>query len=72
VRQAVTRGFGVAFLSEMSIRRELAQGELIAVRVAGLEVERHLWLATRSGASLSPAAEAVATLLADLSRVQDF
>jgi len=72
VRQAVTRGFGVAFLSEVSIQRELARGELVTVRVDGLRVDRHLWLVTRNGASLSPAAEAVAGLLEELCRKKLF
>lgn len=64
IKQAVASGFGIAFLSEMSVRRERRQGELHIIPVEGLTVERHFWLATRSGRSLSPAATAFAALLA--------
>lgn len=65
VKQAVTRGFGSAFLSSLSIQRELAQGELIALKVEGVTIERRFWLATRRGRTLSPAAQAFARLLTD-------
>lgn len=63
VRQAVMLGVGCAFLSGLSIRRELETGELRALSVAGLNVERQLWLATLRDRALSPAAEIFCTLL---------
>ncbi|MFA5515018.1 MAG: LysR family transcriptional regulator [Desulfuromonadales bacterium] len=63
VKQAVASGFGFAFLSELSVGRERERGDLHAVAVQGLQVERRLWLARRDGRSLSPAAEAFAVLL---------
>lgn len=65
VKQTVIRGFGAAFLSSRSIQRELAQGELIALKVEGVTIERRLWLATRRGRTLSPAAQAFASLLTE-------
>jgi DNA-binding transcriptional LysR family regulator len=65
VKQAVIRGPGAAFLSSLSIQRELAQGELIGLRVGGVTVERRFWLATRRGRTLSPAAQAFAGLLTE-------
>lgn len=63
VRQALLGGFGVAFLSEISIRQELQRGELVEVPVAGLTVQRQFWLATRSRRTLSPAAVVFTRLL---------
>lgn len=63
VKQAVIKGCGAAFLSSLSIRQELLRGELLSLTVAGVTIERHFWLATRRGRSLSPAAQAFAGLL---------
>ncbi len=63
VRQALISGFGAAFLSEISIRQELARGELIRVQVNGLTVQRQFWLATRRGRTVSPAAEIFTDLM---------
>jgi DNA-binding transcriptional LysR family regulator len=63
VKQAVMAGCGAAFLSALSVQRELHRGELAAVAVSGLQVERRFWLAVRRGRSLSPAAEAFVRLL---------
>ena len=65
VKQAVIRGIGAAFLSSLSIQRELASGELIALKVEGVTIERRFWLATRRGRTLSPAAHAFARLLTE-------
>lgn len=63
VKQAVMAGCGAAFLSALSVQHELNRGELAAVAVTGLQVERRFWLAVRRGRSLSPAAEAFVRLL---------
>ncbi len=63
VRQALISGFGAAFLSEISIRQELARGELIRVQVNDLTVQRQFWLATRRGRTASPAAEIFTALM---------
>lgn len=63
VRQAVIGGFGVAFLSEISIRKELQLGELVKVPVSGFTVQRQFWLATKSRRTLSPAARVFAALV---------
>lgn len=65
VKQAVIAGFGVAFLSSLSIRRELANGELTVVPVAGVTIERCFWLVCRRERTLSPAAQAFARLLVE-------
>jgi len=58
VRQAVLAGCGVAFVSEMAVREELKQGELVAITVAGLTITRSFSLVRRRGRTLSPAAAA--------------
>jgi DNA-binding transcriptional LysR family regulator len=63
VRQSLVGGFGAAFLSEISIRQELARGELVRVPVDGLTVQRQFWLATRSRRTASPAARLFAGLM---------
>lgn len=65
VKQAVIRGAGAAFLSSLSIQRELGCGELIALGVEGVTIVRRFWLATRRGRTLSPAAHSFATLLTE-------
>ena len=63
VCRTVVAGFGCAFVSERSVRRELETGELFPVTVAGLRVEREFWLASLRGRSLSPAGEVFRDLL---------
>lgn len=65
VKQAVIKGYGAAFLSSLSIQRELASGELIALNVEGVSIVRRFWLATRRGRTLSPAAQTFARLLTE-------
>lgn len=65
VKQAVLGGAGAAFLSSLSIQRELTHGELTAVHVKDLIIGRRFWLATRRGRTLSPAAHACVALLTE-------
>lgn len=62
VKQAVVSGFGAAFLSSLSIERELAYGGLAVVSVEGVTISRRFWLAVRRDRTLSPAAQAFAAL----------
>jgi DNA-binding transcriptional LysR family regulator len=66
IKESIAAGFGAAFLSESSIRREVARGELVLVPVRGLSVTRHLWLVTRRHRTPSPAAAAFAALLREV------
>lgn len=68
IKESIAGGFGAAFLSESSIRREVARGELMVVPVAGLRVSRHFWLASRRQRTPSPAAAAFAALLQESRR----
>jgi DNA-binding transcriptional LysR family regulator len=63
VKQAVASGVGISFVSEMSVRRECARGELFIVQVADFAIPRRFYLAMKRGRELSPAAKAFAALL---------
>jgi len=65
VKQAVINGFGAAFLSSLSIQRELAHGEMAVVPIAGVTIERRFWLAVRRDRTLSPATQALAGLIGE-------
>ncbi len=71
VRQTIAAGFGCAFLSPLSIRRELTAGELWKIDVDGLAVQRQFWLATLKDRTLSPGAEVFCALLHETSRALD-
>jgi DNA-binding transcriptional LysR family regulator len=63
VKQAVLAGCGVAFVSELAVRSELATGILREIPVVGLAIERTFTLAWRRGRTLSPAAVVFCDLL---------
>ncbi len=56
VLQAVASGFGCAFVSELSVKYNLASGALYKVKVKKLAVERQIWVAKLKARSQSPAA----------------
>jgi LysR family transcriptional regulator, low CO2-responsive transcriptional regulator len=66
VKQAVTAGVGVAFMSKLSVAREMERGELAAIKIKGLQVVRSFYLATRAGRDLSPAALAFAQVMKEI------
>jgi DNA-binding transcriptional LysR family regulator len=66
IKQAVMGGVGISFVSELSVRQELARGELASYEVEGLEVVRFFYLATRAGRALSPAANVFAAVMEEL------
>ena len=66
IKQAVMGGVGVSFVSELSVRQELERGDLVAIGLHGLEIGRRFYLATRAGRTLSPAAQAFASVMAEL------
>lgn len=63
VLQAVSRGFGCAFVSELSVHQRPENKDLSVVEVQGLSVDRQIWLAKLQARTLSPAAEAFSALL---------
>jgi DNA-binding transcriptional LysR family regulator len=58
IKDAVKRGLGVAFLSRLAVKGELAVNELRAVSVRGLRLTRQFYLVYRRTRPLSPAADA--------------
>jgi DNA-binding transcriptional LysR family regulator len=56
VKKAVAGGLGIAFVSERSVRGEVERNELAVVPIPGLTISRKIYLATRGGRELSPAA----------------
>jgi len=63
IKHAVAGGAGISFVSELSVRRELAQGELREIMIPGLEIARQFYLVSRAGRELSPAAAAFAGVM---------
>jgi len=55
IKEFVRMGNGVALMPRMSVEGELQRGELVAVRVTDLRLERTMRLVTRKGATLSHA-----------------
>lgn len=58
IKAAVIAGIGAAFLSDLTIRREVERGELVVVAVDGLTIARPFYLARQSGRELTPASAA--------------
>lgn len=58
IRRALLNGAGYAFVSERTIAEELANGQLTAVRIPGIQITRKFYAARREGRELSPAAAA--------------
>lgn len=63
VKQAVLAGCGVAFVSEMAVREDLKQGELVAIKLSNLTITRRFSLVHKKGRTLSPAAKAFSHVL---------
>lgn len=66
VKNAVAAGTGVSFISELSVRKEIARGELAEVKVSGLTFERQFYLASLRDRELSPAARVFSDLMREL------
>jgi DNA-binding transcriptional LysR family regulator len=58
VKLAVSGGLGIAFVSELSVAKEVRRRELAFVDVEGLIISRRFFLVNRVGRELSPAAKA--------------
>jgi len=63
VRRALLHGAGYAFISARTVSEELASGQLIAVRIPGVQITRKFYAARREGRDLSPAAAAFLGLM---------
>ena len=58
IKDAVRQGLGVAFLSHLTVQRELGSKELHALAIKGLDLERSFYLVYNRRWPLSPAATA--------------
>jgi DNA-binding transcriptional LysR family regulator len=58
VTTAVRNGYGVTFISRSSVESDLAAGTLVEARVAGMELEREIFLVRATGRSETSAARA--------------
>jgi len=58
IKQAVSQGSGVSFVSELSVRKECISGELFPVKIRDLTISRSFYLVCRRGRELSPAGQA--------------
>ena len=63
VKQMVMSGVGAAIVSSLSVHRELANGDLVQVPIAGLDLRPQLCLVQRSDKQLSRAAKAFCSFL---------
>jgi DNA-binding transcriptional LysR family regulator len=59
LKQAVVQGIGMAWLPRLAVMHELAKGELVHVKVEGLQICRALSLVRLRGTHLSAAADAL-------------
>ncbi len=66
LKQALLNGIGAAFISQMSIKKELALGDVAMVKIKGLTISRRFYLVSRLKRDLSPPARAFANLLAEM------
>jgi len=64
IRRAILQGGYFAFISALAIQPELSAGTLVEIPVDDFTIQRHFYLAWRSGRSLSPGAEKLIDLLA--------
>jgi DNA-binding transcriptional LysR family regulator len=58
VTTAVRSGYGVTFISRSSVESDLVSGALVEARVAGLELDREIFLIRATGRSESAALRA--------------
>jgi len=64
MKAGVLAGLGIAFLSDLSVRRELDRGDLVVVPITDFEIVRRFHLVKHSGRELSPASAAFWELMA--------
>ena len=63
IKQAVMAGLGISFVSAHAVRREIAAGHLISLRVRGLALHRHFHVIHAQRRPLSASAQAFVRLL---------
>jgi len=65
VKQAVSCGLGIAFLSELSVGEECLRRELCPVKITGFAISRKFYMASRKGREFSPAAKVFAVKISE-------
>ena len=60
--QAIAEGLGMAFVSDLAVRAELASNNLVEIPVDEFSVRREFFLVRRDGKLLSPAAQAFVSI----------
>jgi len=68
IKQAVMAGLGVAFTSVYAVRGEVASGQLHALRLRGIRVQRHFHVIHHEARSLTASARAFMEVLAQAGR----
>jgi DNA-binding transcriptional LysR family regulator len=68
IKQAVMAGLGVAFISVYAVRGEVASGQLHALRLRGIRVQRHFHVIHHEARSLTASARAFMEVLAQAGR----
>ncbi|MBZ5544567.1 MAG: LysR family transcriptional regulator substrate-binding protein, partial [Acidobacteriia bacterium] len=70
IKKSVRLGIGIAFAPRMCLEDELARGELVAVRIKEMRIQRELRLVYRRHARLSAAAQAFLLTAREMAVVQ--
>lgn len=63
IKQAIKGGVGVSILSTVAVADEIENGQLYALSISGVELERHFYLTTHRLRTSSPVAEAFMAFL---------
>jgi DNA-binding transcriptional LysR family regulator len=66
VKNAVAQGIGIAFVSELSVQKDIKSGDLAVKPVQGLKISRSFFLAYRKGRQFSPPAVAFKEVLKEI------
>jgi DNA-binding transcriptional LysR family regulator len=70
IKQAVMAGLGVAFVSVHAVRRQIETGQLRALRLRGLRIQRHFHAIHHEARTLPVSARAFIELLEEMGRVR--
>ena len=68
IKRFVEQGIGVALVPRLTAQAEIARGQVVALTVKEMRLERHLNLVYRKGATLSHAARAFLQVARELQR----
>src|SRR5262249_35449334 len=66
IKRVVAEGVGLAIVSRLAVRAECAPGRLAGLPVAGLHIERPLYMVRRTGRRDGPALQAFCSVLREM------